>query len=743
MKISKNLVLLPIALLALSGCGKNDKDTTKYFRVTWKNYDGTVLEVDKKVKEGSTPKYDGTTPEKASTEALVYNFSGWSPKVVKVSKDATYTAQFSDSPRPYTITWKDDNGDILKSEQVPYGTVPSYGSDPEKAEDDGYTYAFDAWNPEPVSVVGDAEYQATYTSTKKQYTVLFKNYDGTVLGSVNKYYDDLMSKALNPVAEDPTRPNDGNFHYKFIGWDRDYTNVKPNTLVYTASYLEFEFSTDHYYVNSLTTNFFEHELTIPSMFNGYPVTQILHDSFKNKRIDSVVIESGITYIGENAFLGAEIGSVNIPGSVGVVDTHAFANTPKLHEVIFHEGTTQVRQEAFMNSGIRTLELPASLTDVGYQAFAFCGELYKVTMKAPAFSGYDTTYHYGIFEDCGALTEVLQPNATNETAYSFGYDRPYIAILIGSEVSKAGEFSFTEVNEETNEVAKIYYKEFGSTNKILVGCFSDDMTTRILHADGTERIKKFAFVGNHDLDEIYIPSDITYIESEAFRGNTKTTKVEFEEGEQYLTISSDVFKGLTNLTSIDMSPRKISYVSSYCFAHCEKLESAIMSSETSSIGGYAFAWTKLVHVTIPKKVTSIDADAFNDALSIEDFSVESGSDYFTSADGILFSKDEKSLYSFPTAKACPNNTYVIPEGTNRIVCRAFQHGVLTHIVLPSSLTNFGQFALDNMTNLEEVRYNGTKAQYEAIPSIHSQAVYRCSVDHVTCSDLPSTMGVQTA
>ena len=66
------------------------------YTVTWKNADGTVLETDENVAYGTTPTYDGETPTKSSgNERIAYVFTGWTPAIVPVTGDATYTAQFN------------------------------------------------------------------------------------------------------------------------------------------------------------------------------------------------------------------------------------------------------------------------------------------------------------------------------------------------------------------------------------------------------------------------------------------------------------------------------------------------------------------------------------------------------------------------------------------------------------------------------------------------------------------------
>lgn len=64
------------------------------FTVTWKNYDGTILEIDEQVVKGSVPTYDGIIPLKNSSSDKRYIFSGWNPSISEVLEDTVYTATF-------------------------------------------------------------------------------------------------------------------------------------------------------------------------------------------------------------------------------------------------------------------------------------------------------------------------------------------------------------------------------------------------------------------------------------------------------------------------------------------------------------------------------------------------------------------------------------------------------------------------------------------------------------------------
>lgn len=208
---------------------------TNGYTVTWINDDGTVLETDEQVPEGTVPTYDGEEPTKEADAQYTYTFEGWEPEVAAVTADVTYKATYSKTVNSYTITWVDEDDFVLSEDTVPYGEVPEYTGDvPAKDGDAEYSYVFSGWMPEVVPVSVDATYKVVFTEQKNTYTVIWQNADGTILET-----DENVAYGETPVYDGaaPAKEADEQFSYTFKGWTPAVDTVTGD-ITYTAVYEE-------------------------------------------------------------------------------------------------------------------------------------------------------------------------------------------------------------------------------------------------------------------------------------------------------------------------------------------------------------------------------------------------------------------------------------------------------------------------------------------------------------------------
>lgn len=72
----------------------------------------------------------------------------------------------------YTITWVDEDGTVLATEEYDGGSMPEYkGETPTKASDDTYDYTFSNWSPALTVVTADTTYKAEFFKTRKSVVV--------------------------------------------------------------------------------------------------------------------------------------------------------------------------------------------------------------------------------------------------------------------------------------------------------------------------------------------------------------------------------------------------------------------------------------------------------------------------------------------------------------------------------------------------------------------------------------------
>jgi hypothetical protein len=154
-----------------------EEDNT--FTITWKNYDGKVLEVDSDVKYGVTPIYDGNVPIKFEDDEYTFVFDKWSPDVYAADKIQEYVAQFHTYPKAVIVIIKNWDETEILNQEFDYGSTIIEPVLPERL---GYTFAGWIANDETI------EFPLVATENIFIQALWVVNFDMVQVGVLNNSY---------------------------------------------------------------------------------------------------------------------------------------------------------------------------------------------------------------------------------------------------------------------------------------------------------------------------------------------------------------------------------------------------------------------------------------------------------------------------------------------------------------------------------------------------------------------------
>ena len=127
------------------------------------------------------------------------------------------------NPAFYTVTWADENGDVLGTTEVEEGKTPSYTYT--KADTAQWDYTVKGWSATQggdvlsslPAVDNHVTYYAVVTKELRSYTVHFNTDGGTAIPSQTIAYGSTVQQ-----PEDPEREN-----FRFLGWYTDASKSTP------------------------------------------------------------------------------------------------------------------------------------------------------------------------------------------------------------------------------------------------------------------------------------------------------------------------------------------------------------------------------------------------------------------------------------------------------------------------------------------------------------------------------------
>ncbi len=181
--------------------------------------------------------------------------------------------------------------------------------------------------------------------------------------------------------------------------------------------------------------------------------------------------------------------------------------------------------------------------------------------------------------------------------------------------------------------------------------------------------------------------------------------------------SDSTAALTSEVAISFD----SVVQNYPYLNCDTLyipdsiEYDNYSYTICAIQGRALAYLNSVkRLYIPKTIIEIDNYSIGYKNSIQEFIVDNENPQFISKNGVLYSKDEKNLYCYPSNKI--DSIFIIPEGVDNIEILAINNDIVKIIETPLSLKRVGVGALFS-ESIEELIFQDSLISFQPLAFVY--------------------------
>ena len=156
-------------------------------------------------------------------------------------------------------------------------------------------------------------------------------------------------------------------------------------------------------------------------------------------LESIEIPDGMTSIGKYAFNGCEsLENIKIPAGVTSIGASAFDGCKSLKSIEIPDGLTSIEARIFCDcSSLENVKIPAGVTSIGEYAFAACSSLKSIEIPDEI-----TSIEEGIFFGCSSLENVKIPaGVTSIGAKAFDYCESLKSIEIPDGVTSIGASAF--------------------------------------------------------------------------------------------------------------------------------------------------------------------------------------------------------------------------------------------------------------------------------------------------------------
>ena len=474
-------------------------------------------------------------------------------------------------------------------------------------------------------------------------------------------------------------------------------------------------------------------------------------------LESVIIPKGVRTIKRNAFSRcSSLESVVIPEGVTAIDNWAFVDCASLKAVTIPGSVRHIGYGAFERcSSLTSADISDGVAIIGGRAFAGCTSLESISIPASVmvidryWTEFDdclageqrnSPYPFDLFDGCTSIKEIRYGGTKAQWLFMLGGFNLVSPVRVAVSCSD------------------------GDARSVRSDLLRRRKMTEIALPGNIVKIAPRAFAGCSSLASVKIPGSVVRICSEAFKGCTSLSSVEYDdtmeewervEGKENLlsyipatevkcsdgvwirpavlvecgtlvkclgkdavsvTIPDSVtrigwaFDGCTSLTSVEYAGTMEKWEDVEGKAN---LLSCIPLAEVKCADG---VWKKpVVLVEHGVAVECLDKDAVS--ITIPDGAIKIGYKAFagrTSLESVCIPASVTEIGMEAFVHCTSLKTVIIPDGVMEIGWGAFRGCTsLESICIPASVTSIREVAFNVCTSLREIRYAGTKKQWDTV------------------------------
>ena len=302
-------------------------------------------------------------------------------------------------------------------------------------------------------------------------------------------------------------------------------------------------------------------------------------------VNSVIIEEGVTSIGEYAFFRCtNLTSIEIPNSVMSIGERAFYECTSLINIVVPDSIANIGHYVFNGcTSLTSIEIPNSVASIGDYVFDGCTSLTSIRIPESV-----TSIGMYAFSRCRSLIRIEIPNSvTSIGGYAIYGCTSLTSIEIPNSVTSIGNHVFERCTSLTDIEVNEDNKNYMDDNGIL---YTKDGNEIIKYPEGKKETIYAILTGTKSVSD------------DAFYGCTSLTSIEIPNS--VTSIGYSAFKECTSLTSVKI-PDKVTNIRGFTFSRCSSLINIEIPNSVTDIGYFAFeGCTSLKNIIIPDSVITI-------------------------------------------------------------------------------------------------------------------------------------------